>query len=1194
MVKRLSWFVFVFLIFLVFGKGDAYAGTASIVGKVVKSDGTTPLENAEIMLRNASWSYNWATSTSSGHFRFNNLDAGTYTMEFRTPWNSQGLVEPSSISGIILVDGQIYYRDGENGTDCSGVACSVIQFSSANNTISGTVRKSNGNPISGAYVEAYKESGSGWVRATTNASGEYSMQVGAGKWMVSPRPYYGSDPSAIDWTYSKMPTRVTFDNNNSPGTTTTTNFTVQTADCAITGTVKDPDGNALSNPQSSVYVSVWSYSGGGNSSNVSSDGSFNLKVPEGTYNMNINVWGQNYGSPSEVKFTVKDADSNGSCDGYSAGTIRLVNKNSTISGAVLDTDGNRVANQSVNAWKYNGGGWASTMTDSNGSYSLQVSAGTWQVSISTGMSGSYGSYGGYGSTTTYINDQAPIQVIVAENATSSGNNFTLKIANSTISGRVVNSNGDTLTGLEMGYAYVETGTGSGPGPMMYSGMGATVRDGTFTLSVPAGTYNVGVSLPYGSGYCTGSASQVITTANATASASISLTTATASISGYLKKDSDSGDTITGVRAEVFANSGTMNYSMATVNSSNGSYSMSVCPGDWYMGYWIDPSLTDGESNTYLRQPLSDNKIAVTGGQTVTKNIIVKRNDATITGTVTDPTGAAFPGVWVSVDTRSNDTAGSFNRMNWFSNGSMTDSSGTYTIKVPSGSTYNVMANMPGSSSYINPSRVSVTPTSGGTSTVNLQFKNADATITGTTTRGGSAVAAFVTAWSEDGGYAGASSGSNGVYSLSVTSGSNWHVKAMYDSGTTFYRSSESIVNPSSGSNTLNLDLSNSGTMPESTTVTFSASNQKTITLTDGTTITIPAGALASSGNVTITVTGKAQLPNQALATPIKIGYDITALDSNGSEITSTFNSNVTIVMPYTEADLTALGLTEDDLLAGYWDSSTNSWKTSDNISIDKDNNTITLTTNHFTDFAPFSAGKRSTSSTTSSSTSTTSSSSSGGGSSSPQIYAFKGKVVIAGSALVVVDPGTLQWDAYLSSTIYAKKHPKRVGNLWQVSDIHDLWFRAFFNNAKIVSPLKPSIVAISYTKEQLGGLPESSLVLAYSADEGKSWKILSTSIIDKKNKTVAALTNVGGQYMLIAGFNQQNANIQKDAEDNSTEIPAKEKPVKQETAPEGALPTSQIPVKSDLPVVSLPPASGGANKSIFQKVADFIGSLFGR
>lgn len=194
------------------------------------------------------------------------------------------------------------------------------------------------------------------------------------------------------------------------------------------------------------------------------------------------------------------------------------------------------------------------------------------------------------------------------------------------------------------------------------------------------------------------------------------------------------------------------------------------------------------------------------------------------------------------------------------------------------------------------------------------------------------------------------------------------MKAMYETGTSFARSDEQIVSPSAGSNTLNLNLTNTGTLPDSISVTFSATNQKTITLSDGTTINIPSGVLASSGNVTVTVDPKAQLPNQSLATPIDIGYDIKAFDANGNEITGNFNSNVTIVIPYTDAELTALGITEDDLVPSYWDSTTSTWKAASNISIDKDNNTVTITINHFTDFALVSAGKTGTTSTTTSST----------------------------------------------------------------------------------------------------------------------------------------------------------------------------------------------------------------------------------
>src|SRR3989338_11170459 len=1033
--KDWSYNFFSFFVFLFLLPSFIQSSATTIQGKTVKANGVTALSGAEIMLRTSNWSSSslWTTSASDGTFSFTNLSTGTaYLLEMRAPWeNPDGLIAPD-LSGVSITftdSGQTYYRDGTVGTNFDSSSRAVIAFTIPNNTVTGILTKSNSAVISGAYINAYKEMGMGWVQTTTNASGEYTLKVGSGAWMVSPSANYGGSPESVDWTYNKMPTRVKFANNDSPGTSTTVNFTAQLANCAVTGTVLAPDGSALTDPQSNVNVSVWSYQGGGNSGNVNSSGAFNLKVPEGSYNLGISSWQSNYGSPAEIKFTVKDADSDGNCDGYAAGNIRLVTKNSTIGGRVIDSNGAGVANKTVNTWKQNGGGWGYDSTDADGNYSILVSAGTWMISVSQdpGMSGNY-------SGTTYINDQAPLQVTVADGATSSGNNVTLQIANATISGRLVDTNGTTLTSLEMGYAFVETsGSSGGPGPMMYSSMGAPVKNGVFTLKVPAGTFDVGVSLPSGVGYCTGSSSSVTTTADATSSATITMTQATGTISGYLKKDSDSGSTITGVRAEVFANSGTTNFAMATVNTSDGSYSMQVCPGDWYIGYWIDPSLTDGESNTYLRQPPSNNKVSIaTGALTQTKNIIVKKNDATISGTIKDPDGSGLAGAWVSIDTRSNDTAGSFSRDNMFHNGTMTDSTGAYTIKVPSGTTYYVETFVPPSYSYINPRRVSVTPTSGSTSTVNLQFTTANATITGTVTQGGTVKPAFVSAWSEAGGYSGTTANSGGVYTLSVSTGTNWHIKAMYDaSKTSFAKSAETIVSPSSGSNSLNLSLANTGTMPDSTTVTYTASNQKTITLSDGTTINIPAGALASSGTVTVTITAKAQLPSQSLAAPINIGYDISALDSNGSEITSNFNSNVTIVMPYSEATLTTLGITENDLLAGYWDATTNAWKTSDNISIDKDNNTITVTTNHFTDFAPFSAGKNSSSSTSSSSSSSSTQAR------TASLLAKTGGVLKMGDQVItIVEPNTLLWDSYLGSIVYAKKHPYHIGSYWQVSDVY--------------------------------------------------------------------------------------------------------------------------------------------------------------
>jgi hypothetical protein len=97
-------------------------------------------------------------------------------------------------------------------------------------------------------------------------------------------------------------------------------------------------------------------------------------------------------------------------------------------------------------------------------------------------------------------------------------------------------------------------------------------------------------------------------------------------------------------------------------------------------------------------------------------------------------------------------------------------------------------------------------------------------------------------------------------------------------------------------------------------------------------------------------------------------------------------------------------------------------------------------------------------------------------------------------------------------------------NYWEVGNIHELWYRDFYNKAKILPSLqlKPSIVALSYSDNSLiiAGNPkkkftEKSLKLAHS-DDGVHWKILKTSVVDPVNNTVAALDRVAGYYMIVA------------------------------------------------------------------------------
>ncbi len=102
--------------------------------------------------------------------------------------------------------------------------------------------------------------------------------------------------------------------------------------------------------------------------------------------------------------------------------------------------------------------------------------------------------------------------------------------------------------------------------------------------------------------------------------------------------------------------------------------------------------------------------------------------------------------------------------------------------------------------------------------------------------------------------------------------------------------------------------------------------------------------------MTVTATPKAQIASTATAKPIALAYDLKAKDGQNQTIAS-FDSDVTITLAYTGAQLLALGITEDEIIPMYYDTTAGAWKNVSNVVIDKDNNKISFTVNHFTSFA---------------------------------------------------------------------------------------------------------------------------------------------------------------------------------------------------------------------------------------------------
>lgn len=166
------------------------------------------------------------------------------------------------------------------------------------------------------------------------------------------------------------------------------------------------------------------------------------------------------------------------------------------------------------------------------------------------------------------------------------------------------------------------------------------------------------------------------------------------------------------------------------------------------------------------------------------------------------------------------------------------------------------------------------------------------------------------------------------------------------------------------------------------------------------------------------------------------------------------------------------------------------------------------------------------------------------------------------SVLAIIFPDTFDFNAYLSSNhtgaaklSQIREELKQANNsitsnlfiagwsggelmgfrergtiYWQVSGVQHMFYKAYpapGKDAPIIIPelqTKDSIIALKYTDSDLipPGEPdtrfsEETLKLAYSLD-GINWQIMSSSVVDTANNTVAALGRVAGYYTIVGRY----------------------------------------------------------------------------
>lgn len=285
-------------------------------------------------------------------------------------------------------------------------------------------------------------------------------------------------------------------------------------------------------------------------------------------------------------------------------------------------------------------------------------------------------------------------------------------------------------------------------------------------------------------------------------------------------------------------------------------------------------------------------------------------------------------------------------------GTETNDKGVATLSLVSGHEYTINAGVPPESDFMPPKNARLDLRNVKSANVTLQLRDSDGKMTGFVTRDGTAVQnGWVGCWSEDGN----SNGSpifNGTYSINYTFNSTYHCDANSNEGEKFFRSEEHIITIGTQKSVReNFTLGEAKfNIPPPVSETFDSTQAHVITLTDGTTLNIPANTIASSGQVTVTANPTINVQSQKTARPLGYGYNFEAKDAD-NKVVSTFAGEITATFKYSDEQLSDAGIDEDSLIPSYWDAASKTWKKPTNITQDKENNTVTVRTNHFTAYA---------------------------------------------------------------------------------------------------------------------------------------------------------------------------------------------------------------------------------------------------
>ncbi len=871
---------------------------AQVWGRVVTSQ-DEGVPNATVTIANRQGLNRRDTTSPSGYFAIGGLPAsGVYALAAIPPIPTPAGMQPSDVITITLPGANNPYS---------------LTLAIPKKIVQGVVKTHTDLPVSDAKISARRVGADGAEFGLTNANGEYQMNLGPGLWAMTVQPAVDT----ANWIYEAQPQLVTFLFNNQDETRTQ-NFKVLAADATISGSVFLPDG--LTAPTFTVTVGLHNDEGVGRIIKIApGTGSFSTPIPSGSYKVDVFIHNPHYIAPKLEPITIP---ANGD---YANLNVTLLSRDSVIEGTI-SANGTPVAGIPVIAWRPNTPGSMKTFSGSDGKYLFILNAGDWHIQPAPLKDQPY----------IYTGSGADLTLAVSQHV--SGIDFNLQAADAVIQGVIVDS--QNLPIAENGWAKARL-----PGEE-HSWLGSPIVNGEFKISIPAGAagsvYKVSANMPSASQYVSSAEYDVTVMVGQTTLVTITLGQKNAVINGYLY-DPRSNQAVTGVEGKVSAWNGD-DWATAPIDPATSIFNLDVFPGLWRLNYNLDPQAE------YVKLVEARN-IPVENGQTVSIRLPVTRKDASISGFVYGPDGAPLSEatVWVK-------GTGPVVENIWLQ--TKTDDQGAYTLPLPYGA-YR-LSGAYSNPDWIAPKDIDVVLTSGQHMTgKDLRFSTPSLTISGSLTVNGAAMngEVYVWAWSDNGGFVHntfpvslVGSTATGTYQLNVSSATTWHIGAAYKEQNAYWNGKADVV---VAETSLNRDITLAGPqdLPAPIVVTFDANQDQVITLADGTYISIPAGAMPTSGMVTLHIVPIATLPQQKHASVVRYGYAFLATDENGQPIEQHFNQEVAISFTYAKNDLAGKHIGENGIKPAYFSTTTNRWTFPESYVIDTNLQRVTMQIDHFTEFA---------------------------------------------------------------------------------------------------------------------------------------------------------------------------------------------------------------------------------------------------